>query len=248
MKPKTAGKQQPEVSIGNCTNQWTKKTRQDLHQIVLRQAEVHIWRSALTFQEKQIQRLYSLLSEDEKNRTSSYRFEKDRHQFIQGRGMMRILLGAYLGTDPSGLSFQYGPFGKPSLAIPSSDLQFNLSHSCGVTLFAFTRGSEIGIDIEYASRKYDWATIGKNFLTAEEMHELTQHPEREGRKLFYAKWTQMEALLKAMGVGLPGMNNPNYDLIKQEYQIFNLTIGNDFQSAFAVLRSKISLRFFDIHP
>src|SRR5438105_4251124 len=69
-----------------------------------------------------------------------------RDRFIAGRGLLRALLGRYLRLDSASLRFRYGPHGKP--ALEGDAIRFNLSHSHGLSLFAFTRAAEIGIDLE----------------------------------------------------------------------------------------------------
>src|SRR5256885_7446764 len=90
-----------------------------------------------------------LLSRDEQERMARFRFETDRDNFSFCRGMLRILLGSYLGTPPAELSFAYSAHGKPSLAVSSRHLEFNVSHSHGIVLFAFTREGRVGVDVEH---------------------------------------------------------------------------------------------------
>ena len=54
-----------------------------------------------------------------------------------------------LRTDPREISFRYGPSGKPELAGRGDEsLQFNLSHSGGLALYAISRARELGVDLE----------------------------------------------------------------------------------------------------
>ncbi|PYX57058.1 MAG: 4'-phosphopantetheinyl transferase, partial [Acidobacteria bacterium] len=64
------------------------------------------------------------------------RFDKNRHEFIVRRGMLRTLLASYLGGSAAGLGFTYSAHGKPRLeeAKNPGTLTFNLSHSDGVIL------------------------------------------------------------------------------------------------------------------
>src|SRR5881397_1867586 len=58
---------------------------------------------------------YATLSEDERNRSARFRFERDRRRFVVARGALRDLLGRYLDIDPGQIRFIYNAFGKPEL-------------------------------------------------------------------------------------------------------------------------------------
>jgi len=75
-----------------------------------------------------LDRLSALLSTDERDRAERFVFDRDRRHFVVCRGALRVALGAYLQCDPMSVRFQYGPYGKPSLA-SESDVVFNVSHA-----------------------------------------------------------------------------------------------------------------------
>ena len=77
-------------------------------------------------------------------------FHRDRSRFIATRGILRELLGGYVNLAPGHLEFDYGPQGKPTLrtALPQQSVQFNVSHSHGVALLAFSVGRRLGVDVE----------------------------------------------------------------------------------------------------
>ena len=91
--------------------------------------DVHVWRAALDQPEWRIRQLASTLSADERARAARFYFEHDRRHFIVGRGLLRAILGCYLGIEPHRLAFGYGAHGKPALAEPSVGrrLRFNLT-------------------------------------------------------------------------------------------------------------------------
>ena len=67
--------------------------------------------------------------------------------------------------------FSYGPKGKPGLApeflkaVPQAgDLRFNLSHAGGLALYGFTRGRDIGVDIEQIRALEDAEQIARRFF------------------------------------------------------------------------------------
>jgi 4'-phosphopantetheinyl transferase len=146
--------------------------------------------------------LGAALSPDERQRAERFHFEKDRGEFIAGRALLRTLLGRYLQREPSQLRFHYGASGKPRLAGEESALRFNLSHSHGLALYAFSRRREIGIDVEQIRSNADAEKIAGRFFSAQEVAVLRSLPEREKEKAFFDCWTRKEAYVKAKGDGL----------------------------------------------
>src|SRR5690242_6228197 len=109
-----------------------------------RQTEVHIWLAKLTRFSGDVQQWSTLLSVDERERARCFSFERDRQRFIVARGLLRTLLGRYLGLEPGMLQFVSSPYGKPQLAFPSGNnpLRFNLSYSHEFALYALSWGRE----------------------------------------------------------------------------------------------------------
>jgi len=143
---------------------------------------------------------YGLLSRDEQERMARFRFETDRDNFLFYRSMLRVLLASYLGTPPAELCFAYSAHGKPSLAAPSGRLEFNLSHSHGIVLFAFSQGRRVGVDVEYVRRDLNVQEIAGRFFSAAENHALMQRSYMHDA--FFHCWTRKEAFVKARGEGL----------------------------------------------
>src|SRR5205085_2573900 len=108
---------------------------------------VHVWRANLDRTAEDVRQFQQLLSVDEQERAARYHFPRDRDHFIVGRGLLRTILGHYLERDPAGLSFCYNPQGKPGLDRESA-LAFNVAHSHGLALYAFTQGRAVGVDVE----------------------------------------------------------------------------------------------------
>lgn len=169
----------------------------------LPRAEVHVWWLSLDATRPDIDRLAGLLSKDERARAAQYCFERDRHRFVVGRGLLRTILGRYLGTDPARLAFDYGPHGKPALAGQAHDdgLRFNLAHSQGVGVLAVAR-REVGIDVECRRPVPDAEQIAKTNFSALEHATFCALPPRLRTRAFFDCWTRKEAFVKAIGDGL----------------------------------------------
>lgn len=163
--------------------------------------EVHIWCASFKQLLSQVEQLTQILSEDEKNRANRFHFEQDKKRFIIGRGLLRIILGRYLESEPKRLKFAYSHTGKPALVSISSNIQFNLSHSEEMILYAFTSDRQIGIDLEYLRPILELKQLIQFFSSAETSAILSL-PASEQQLAFLQTWTCKEAYLKATGEGL----------------------------------------------
>jgi len=146
----------------------------------------------------------SLLSDAERQRASRLLFERDRDRFIVARARLRQLLAARLGTRPDSVELVYGAHGKPALApwYADTDLRFNVSHCDDLTLYAFSCGREIGIDVEAVRPIRDADDIAARFFSQRE-NRAYRALERRDRPLgFFQCWTRKEAFIKALGDGL----------------------------------------------
>ena len=146
--------------------------------------------------------LRAVLSVDERERADRFRFDRDRGRFIAARAGLRQILGACLNSDPRELVFEYGSQGKPALAGSGSLLQFNLSHSGDMAVYALADGREIGIDIERLDAQRDNDGIANRFFTAVESKTLSMIPNERRHLAFTQLWVRKEAFLKAQGQGL----------------------------------------------
>ena len=172
--------------------------------LALAEDEVHVWRASLELPVAHVQWLRRTLSADELARAKRFHFQRDRRRYIIAHGILRVILGRYTGVGPSQLRFEYNPHGKPELA-PSLDLKplsFNLSHSQEVVLYAFTRGRQIGIDLEQIRTDFPCEEIAEQFFSPQENAALQALPHNKRHEAFFRCWTRKEAYLKARGEGL----------------------------------------------
>ena len=170
--------------------------------VELAAGEVHVWCAALGRPPEEIAELVALLSADERARAARYRAPRAREEFQASRALLRVLLGRYLGRDPSRLEFRQGPQGKPALA-GGARLSFNVSHSFGAALFAISAGGEVGVDLEQVRPFENDLGLAERFFCAGEWEALRALGEGR-REAFFHVWTRKEAYLKAGGLGLSG--------------------------------------------
>ena len=164
---------------------------------------VHVWQASQDLFTAEMANLSAILSPDERHRKARFRFEKDQSQFTIARGLLRTLLGSYLGCPPNTISFSFSDKGKPSLARPAgSDIHFNVAHSGGLILLAFSRTRRIGIDVEKIRHDFAVDEIAERFFSEAERTCLRQWPATERHEAFFRCWTRKEAYIKATGDGL----------------------------------------------
>ena len=148
--------------------------------------------------------LESTLAGDERARAARFIFERDHDRYVAARGILRNLLGRYLGCAPQTIEFVYGVRGKPAVAGPGSQPAtcFNLSHSQGLTVLAIGKEREIGIDVELMRPEFAGEEIAKRYFSAKEIAELSRLPAELRTEGFFLCWTRKEAYIKATGDGL----------------------------------------------
>jgi 4'-phosphopantetheinyl transferase len=166
--------------------------------------EVHVWCTSLDISPPDLGRLRSIISPDELARAERYYRRVDSVRFIARRGCLREMLGCYLETDAAELRFSYSGHGKPMLEEQAGQpsINFNLSHSQGLALYAVTSGQYVGIDLEHIRDDFDRERIAAHAFSAEEREALMTLSASQRRVGFFHCWTQKEAYIKATGEGL----------------------------------------------
>jgi 4'-phosphopantetheinyl transferase len=167
--------------------------------------EVHVWYASLELSPQVLEDLSRTLSETERARAARFVSDSARQHFIAGHGLLRRLLGGYLGRDPSALDFITGTQGKPMLAGPRAEdgeLRFNLSHSHGMAAYAIAHNRAVGIDLERIRGEIEAERLSRRFFSAAEYRALQQGEACERTLRFYRYWTCKEAYVKAKGISL----------------------------------------------
>ena len=168
----------------------------------LTDTDLHVWYASLKRPQPELDRLFVLLSPDEKERADRFHFERDRNRFIAGRGLLRTLLGDYLEMDASQIQFVYGASGKPALnpAFHEKALEFNVSHSNDLVAYIFHPSSRVGIDLEYIRPMPDMDDFARQFFSPRESAFINSLDQKQDA--FFKIWTCKEAFFKASGEGL----------------------------------------------
>lgn len=167
--------------------------------LALPDGDVHLWRAFLGCSDPTQERLWRTLSPLERLRARQFELEPQRRRYVTGRGLLRFVLSRYLSVAPGRVPIQTAPGGKPVLPEPAP-LHFNLSHSAGLMIIAVSR-QPVGVDLERIRPIADLLSVAEPFFSASERAWLSQLPEAERTRAFFAGWTRKEAFLKATGEG-----------------------------------------------
>ncbi len=227
--------------------------------LYLRKESVHVWRASLDVPTDSLQGLRALLNSEESLRAGRFVQRRDNHHFTVGRAVLRLLLGRYLQCSPAAVSLETHQFGKLALAAPIAEppLHFNLSHSHGLAIYAFTIGRELGVDTEWHRREFASEEIANRFFSIREREELRALPPAARVEGFFNAWTRKESYVKAHGKGLQipldsfdVTLTPNEPVIlrsidSDRWRIHSFTPAEDFAAAVTIAAGDTSLDFYD---
>ncbi|WP_327581139.1 4'-phosphopantetheinyl transferase superfamily protein [Nonomuraea sp. NBC_00507] len=143
-----------------------------------------------------------LLDPVERLRKGKYRAPADRHRFILGCAITRIMLGRRLGVPAADVPLRRDcpacarPHGKPRL--PGDELHLSVSHSGRWVAVAISGVGPVGIDVERVAERS--TALVEAALADVEAEALGRTADPVAG--FIAYWTRKEAVLKATGDGL----------------------------------------------
>lgn len=226
--------------------------------------EVHVWLAILGGPPVAVRSLQPLLNPEEQQRADRFKVEPAREQFVVSRGLLRVVLGKYLNSDPREVAFTVTSHGKPELA-NNSDLQFNLSHTEGLTAIGVTRLGRIGVDVERIQRKVNALELAQRFFSSKETDWVRSRSEEERVPSFLACWTAKEAYVKAHGEGLsipldgfsciPGRSERRVQLEvfgsveeSRRWSMWRLEVPAEFKGAVAVEAADCIVRMGQLAP
>ncbi len=203
--------------------------------------EVHVWVADLANNQR-FDELLGFLSQDELSKADRFRFSRDRHDYVIGRGLLREILGSYIETRPAILQFHYRENGKPWLANRSmkQNLNFNLSHSGGLLIIAVARNRELGIDLELVRPFSEMEAVASRCFSREEQVTLQylKFPHKE--KNFFRYWTRKEAGLKCSGTGIS--DQPDFNATRLNYVLREMEPAQGYLASLAVCGNPFVLK------
>lgn len=168
----------------------------------LAEKEVHFWSAHIPEELGEGEAaLLAPLSADERTRADRFRVKAPRCEYIVTRYILRHLLSNYLRLPAADLVFAYLSHGKPHLPA-HPDLQFSVSHSHGLAVFAFARHRRVGVDVEKINTERPGMDIAERFFSPSECRALHALPPAERGVAFFRIWTRKESFIKGLGSGL----------------------------------------------
>src|SRR5262249_39550263 len=153
---------------------------------VLGDYDVHLWRAAADVDPARLEAMWRIGSHAERVRAARFAFAHDRDRCTVRTGILRTLLGRYLGVEPERVRLERDARGKPF--VPPA-VQFNMSHSAGVVLIAVARRA-VGVDVERIDPAGVDARIVAHFFSPGEAAELDALPAARRAAAFFAWWTR----------------------------------------------------------
>lgn len=165
---------------------------------------VHIWIARLDEIARWGKSLQGDLSEEESQRASRFRFERDKLRYVTAHTVLRSILGSYLNTDPKPIEFKLEKNNKPVLSgmFDRRGIHFSMSRSDGLAIYAFARDRVLGVDIEKMELIPEMDRIVRRFFAPQEIEDYFRVPPAARMEVFFRCWTRKEAFLKATGNGL----------------------------------------------
>lgn len=168
---------------------------------VLTAGQVHIFRANLNLSDQQLAYAKSIVSDAENARIERLVTSALRHNRLASQSILRDVLARFIDQSPESFEYGFGHHKKPYLI--DSAVQFNMTHSQDVALYAVTLNHDIGVDIEkIKSSKYEADIVKSNFSANEFQQYSSVTDEQQQRIAFYRGWTRKEAYTKAIGMGL----------------------------------------------
>jgi 4'-phosphopantetheinyl transferase len=186
--------------------------------------ELHVWRADLDL----VSASAAALSPAERDRAARIRSDRQRKRWSRSRAILRDLLASYLGREAEVIEFELGPQGKPDV-VAGVGPEFNLSHSAGLALFAFTIENPVGIDIQVSGRTRDFLALAERALGQHESQRLSALSAAQRETEFLRSWARHEAALKCRGEGL-GAPDPGDELF-----LLDLDVAEDAAAAAVAL-------------
>jgi len=164
-------------------------------------AGVKLWWCGLRPSAASLAACEATLSDAERARAARFGTSALRERYVMGRGALRRILGAEIGTSAGKVPIVRGLRGRPQLA-GATNVDFNVSHTEAVAIVGLVRNARVGVDVERLDRTINVAGIARKFLTPIERSELAALPADEARRRVLTLWTCKEAMSKATGDAL----------------------------------------------
>jgi len=193
------------------------------------QADVTVLFCSVPRSDNLIRVLSERLSDDERSKTARFVFDDHRRLYVTAHALLRH--GLWCATGRTDTPFRVNRFGKPEILKTGGEpaVKFNISHSGALAVCSISPRFEVGVDVEEVDESHSFEEVVETQFTPYEQDQLTAYSGAARANAFFRFWTLKEALVKALGVGLEGMNRYSFDLEPP-----SLAVMEDPQEALAV--------------
>ena len=119
------------------------------------------------------------------------------------RTALQSVLGELWQCQPADVALTTTP-GEPLRAHGPHSLNWglSLSHDTGLSVAAVNRHGPVGVDIVRISTPIDWRATADDYLGADVASDIAALPLNAQNEAFLTAWTQHEARLKCLSLGL----------------------------------------------
>ena len=140
----------------------------------------------------------ALLDDVERERWQRLRTAALRDTVAAAHWARRMILAENLGSDPAGLRFATGRWGKPELV--NRALFHSFSHSGDVAIIAMSPADPIGVDVEKIRSDLPAIRLAGTFFRPCEARAVESAADQPAR--YIRLWTRKEAAGKVTGISL----------------------------------------------
>lgn len=222
----------PPLELEDCLN----------HQVYILKGKVHsddsrvdLW-TLPSFEIEEFLKLMDVLSVDETTDAVNITHKPTQTRHLAMRILTRLALSER--SDQNIPSTQWkieqNAYGKPELVSGQANLNFNISHTEGLSTLAIVENKSIGIDIEKInSTGID--ILPFNMLSDQETETLQKLDGMEKYQYFLRIWTLKEAYSKAVGEGI-SLDFSTLDFTLKPISLKITDRSDDLSAAFKTLR------------
>jgi 4'-phosphopantetheinyl transferase len=199
---------------------------------VLKPGEVHVWRARLDLAGVPASES-AKPTPGEAARAARFHSEDEGRRYLRSHLALRAILGSVLGgilNSPAAarLEFAVTEKGKPYLPF-APEVRFSLSRSRDLALIALALGMDVGVDVERMRPMPDCLAVAARFFPPSEAAALQETPAERRELEFFRRWTRIEAVLKARGIGLHGAGEE----LEGPWTVREVDVGPGFAGAVA---------------
>lgn len=167
-------------------------------------ALVSIWLAKVPAADAALAAYWPWLTAQELARLERFARPLRRRQFLAGRVLLRMGLGALLDVAPERIELDAVPGQAPQMLWPGACVGLSVAHSGDWAGCAVSTGTALGFDIEVRDRTRDMDALARHAFDAAACARLAALEPHERPDAFYAMWSEMEARIKLGAAGTSG--------------------------------------------